>query len=82
MVAKHRELRYQPGRRAMVKVKRERTADCFVAGFRWLVERPLPSTLLLGLHDAGGGLRHVGAAGFAEHPWERGFLLAGGATAA
>jgi len=66
VVAKHRELRYEPGRRAMVKVKHERTADCVVAGFRWLVERPLPSSLLLGLYD-GGELRHVGiAAGFAE----------------
>jgi ATP-dependent DNA ligase len=32
VVAKHRELRYQPGARAMVKVKLERTADCVVAG--------------------------------------------------
>lgn len=83
----------------MVKVKRERTGDCVVAGFRWLVERPLPSTLLLGLYDEQGELRHVGVAGgfsarrrqellerlaplvvpLAGHPWERGFLLAGGA---
>ncbi|MFL5925096.1 MAG: ATP-dependent DNA ligase [Gaiellaceae bacterium] len=67
VVAKHRELRYEPGRRVMVKVKHERTADCVVAGFRWLVERPLPSSLLLGLYDDGGELRHVGvAAGFSE----------------
>jgi len=67
VVAKHRDLRYEPGRRVMVKVKHERTADCVVAGFRWLVDRPLPSSLLLGLHDALGELRHVGiAAGFAE----------------
>ena len=66
VVAKHRELRYEAGRRAMVKVKKERTADCVVAGFRWLVDRPLPSSLLLGLYDEG-VLRHVGiAAGFAE----------------
>ena len=26
---------YQPGKRAMIKVKHERTADCVVAGFRW-----------------------------------------------
>src|ERR671934_24681 len=42
VVAKHADLRYEPGRRAMVKVKRERTADCVLAGFRWLVHRPVP----------------------------------------
>jgi ATP-dependent DNA ligase len=67
VVAKHRDLPYEPGRRTMVKVKHERTADCVVAGFRWLVDRPLPSSLLLGLFDERGELRHVGiAAGFSE----------------
>jgi ATP-dependent DNA ligase len=66
IVAKHRELRYEEGARRMVKVKRERTADCVVAGFRWLGDRPLPSSLLLGLYDDG-ELRHVGvASAFAE----------------
>jgi ATP-dependent DNA ligase len=62
VVAKHRDLRYEPGRRSMVKVKHEHTADCVVAGFRLLVDRPLPSSLLLGLYDDGGALRHVGIA--------------------
>jgi ATP-dependent DNA ligase len=67
VVAKHADLRYEAGRRAMVKVKRERTADCVVAGFRWLVDRPLPSSLLLGLYDDEERLRHVGlASGFSE----------------
>jgi ATP-dependent DNA ligase len=67
VVAKHADLRYEPGRRAMVKVKRERTADCVVAGFRWLVDRPLPSSLLLGLYDEEDRLRHVGlASAFSE----------------
>lgn len=67
VVAKHRDLRYEPGARAMVKVKRERTADCVVAGFRFLVDRPLPSSLLLGLYDDEGALRHVGiASAFSE----------------
>jgi ATP-dependent DNA ligase len=67
VVAKHADLRYEPGRRAMVKVKREWTADCVVAGFRWLVDRPLPSSLLLGLYDDEERLRHVGlASGFSE----------------
>ena len=67
VVAKHAELRYEPGRRAMIKVKRERTADCVVAGFRWFTDRPLPSSLLLGLYDTEGRLRHVGiASAFSE----------------
>ena len=67
VVAKHADLRYEAGRRAMVKVKRERTADCVVAGFRWLVDRPLPSSLLLGLYDDEERLRHVGlASAFSE----------------
>jgi ATP-dependent DNA ligase len=67
VVAKRRDLRYEAGKRSMVKVKRERTADCVVAGFRVFVDRPLPSSLLLGLYDGDGGLRHVGiASAFSE----------------
>jgi ATP-dependent DNA ligase len=62
VVAKARDLPYEPGKRTLVKVKRERTADCVVAGFRWRVDRPLPSSLLLGLYDDGGELQHVGVA--------------------
>jgi ATP-dependent DNA ligase len=60
VVAKHRDLRYEPGVRAMIKVKRERTVDCVVAGFRWLHDQPLPRTLLLGLYDEAAALQHVG----------------------
>ena len=35
VVAKRLEAAYQPGKRAMLKIKHERTADCVVAGFRW-----------------------------------------------
>jgi len=35
VIAKPAELTYQPGKRAMIKVKHARTADCVVAGFRW-----------------------------------------------
>jgi ATP-dependent DNA ligase len=62
---------YRAGERALVKVKRERTADCVVAGFRLFEERPLPSSLLLGVYDAEDELRHVGLAssfGEAERP--------------
>jgi ATP-dependent DNA ligase len=61
VVAKALDLPYQPGRRAMVKVKRERTADCVVAGMRLAGAEPAVASLLLGLH-AGGALRHVGVA--------------------
>jgi ATP-dependent DNA ligase len=67
VMAKRPDDPYRPGARAMLKVKRERTADCVVAGFRWLNDRPLPSSLLLGLYDGAGELRHVGiAASFPE----------------
>lgn len=53
---------YLPGKRAMVKVKHQRTADCVVAGFRWHKNGPgtLVGSLLLGLYDTGGRLQHVG----------------------
>jgi ATP-dependent DNA ligase len=62
VVAKQLRSRYEPGRRGWVKVKRRRTADCVVAGFRLRAERPLPSSLLLGLYDSDGRLEHVGVA--------------------
>jgi ATP-dependent DNA ligase len=62
VVAKHEKLRYEEGARRMVKVKRERTADCVVAGVRWYVDQKLPSSLLLGLYDDDGELCHVGVA--------------------
>ena len=35
VIAKRLERAYQPGKRAMIKIKHQRTADCVVAGFRW-----------------------------------------------
>ena len=52
---------YEPGKRAMTKVKRERTADCVVAGFRPTPEGNGVMSLLLGL-QVDGSLRHVGVA--------------------
>jgi ATP-dependent DNA ligase len=60
VMAKAGDMRYLPGARAMLKVKPERTADCVVAGFRPYVDRPMLSSLLLGLYDAAGQLRHFG----------------------
>jgi ATP-dependent DNA ligase len=52
---------YQPGKRAMFKIKHERTADCVVAGFRWHKSGGgAVGSLLLGLYDDGGHLHHVG----------------------
>ncbi len=62
VVAKRLDGSYQPGVRAMVKVKHARTADCALAGFRWHKQGPgtLVGSLLLGLYDAAGTLQHVG----------------------
>ncbi|HEV8321941.1 MAG TPA: ATP-dependent DNA ligase [Myxococcota bacterium] len=62
VMAKRLDGRYEPGKRAMVKVKHERTADCVLAGFRWHKNGPgtLVGSLLLGLYDATGALQHVG----------------------
>jgi ATP-dependent DNA ligase len=62
VVAKSRGLPYEHGKRAMMKVKRERTADCVVAGYRPYVDSPVVASLLLGLYDEDGNLRHVGVA--------------------
>jgi ATP-dependent DNA ligase len=91
---------YVPGRRAVLKVKLEKTADCVLGGFRGVNDPdPMVTSLLLGLYDDAGTLHHVGVAssfGRAKgrelieqlaplvselegHPWERGFLLEGGA---
>jgi len=62
VMAKPASATYQPGKRAMLKIKHERTADCVVAGFRWYKDAPgtLVGSLLLGLHDGEGRLHHVG----------------------
>ncbi len=63
VVAKPAQGTYQPGKRAMIKVKHVRTADCVVAGFRWHKSgTDAVGSLLLGLYDAEGALHHVGVA--------------------
>jgi ATP-dependent DNA ligase len=52
---------YEPGKRAMLKIKHARTADCVVAGFRWHKSgQDTLGSLLLGLYDQKGTLHHVG----------------------
>ena len=61
VVAKRRDLPYQSGERTgMQKIKKLRTADCVVGGFRLLEKKPLVGSLLLGLYDKQGKLDHVG----------------------
>lgn len=60
VIAKPPDIGYGPGKRQMFKIKHERTADCVVAGFRWHKSGPVLGSLLLGLYDTNGGLRHVG----------------------
>jgi ATP-dependent DNA ligase len=71
VVAKRLDAPYQPGKRAMVKVKHARTADCVVAGFRWHKNGPGThvGSLLLGLFDDAGALHHVGIT--SSFTWER-----------
>ena len=61
VIAKPADAPYQPGKRAMFKIKHARTADCVVAGFRWHKKAPdIVGSLLLGLYDDSGALHHVG----------------------
>jgi ATP-dependent DNA ligase len=62
VIAKPEEGTYEPGKRAMIKVKHARTADCVVAGFRWHKggRNDRVGSLLLGLYDDKGRLHHVG----------------------
>ncbi|HZV50383.1 MAG TPA: ATP-dependent DNA ligase [Candidatus Dormibacteraeota bacterium] len=60
VIAKDVSQAYVPGLRAWVKVKRRRTVDCVVMGFRWSSDRSSLGALLLGLYDAAGRLHYVG----------------------
>jgi ATP-dependent DNA ligase len=62
VIAKRLDAPYQPGKRAMIKIKHQRTADCVVAGFRWHKDGhgTRIGSLLLGLFDDVGTLHHVG----------------------
>jgi ATP-dependent DNA ligase len=61
VIAKRLDFPYMPGeRKAMVKVKRVRTIDAVVAGWRPGKEENTVGSLILGLYDAEGELRIVG----------------------
>jgi ATP-dependent DNA ligase len=60
VIAKRLDGAYIQGERAMLKIKRLRTADCVVGGFRYGTGTKLVGSLLLGLYDSAGLLHHVG----------------------
>ncbi len=61
VVAKQLDCPYARGERtAMRKIKRIRTADCVVGGFRYASKGAEVGSLLLGLYDENGLLNHVG----------------------
>lgn len=61
IIAKQLDAAYASGERtAAVKVKRMRTADCVVGGYRASKDGTSIASLLLGLYDENGGLDYVG----------------------
>jgi ATP-dependent DNA ligase len=65
IIAKRLDLPYQAGNReGMQKIKKFRSADCVIGGFRYAEKRHagrrLVGSILLGLYDADGLLHHVG----------------------
>jgi ATP-dependent DNA ligase len=60
VIAKRLDGVYEPGERAMLKVKKQRTADCVVGGFRYERNTSLVGSLLLGLYNDERKLDHVG----------------------
>jgi ATP-dependent DNA ligase len=65
VIAKRRDLPYQAGNRdGMQKIKKFRSADCVVGGFRYATNKVnnqrVVGSLLLGLYDEEGLLHHVG----------------------
>lgn len=61
IMAKRVDFPYRSGNRlGMVKVKRLRTADCVVGGFRYASKGRIIGSLLLGAYDDEGLLHHVG----------------------
>lgn len=60
VIAKRLDAPYAAGERQMLKIKRIRTADCVVGGFRYGTGSKLVGSLLLGLYDEADKLNHVG----------------------
>jgi ATP-dependent DNA ligase len=73
VVAKPCATPYEPGKRAMLKIKHDRTADVVIAGYRLhkqsTPDKPLLGSLLVGLYDDKGQLQHIGVS--ASFPMDR-----------
>jgi ATP-dependent DNA ligase len=66
VVAKRLGTQYLPGsREGVVKVKKDKTADCVVIGVTWSEKGRGIASLMLGLYDKDGKLHPVGTAGAA-----------------
>ncbi|MEX1295502.1 MAG: ATP-dependent DNA ligase [Candidatus Limnocylindrales bacterium] len=76
VIAKDAASVYEPGKRRMLKIKHQRTADCVVAGFRWHKNGrgTHVGSLILGLYDDAGALHHVGVT--SSFTWDRRLELA------
>jgi ATP-dependent DNA ligase len=73
VIAKRLDLPYRSGQRdGMVKIKRRRTADCVVGGYRYASTGGGIGSLLLGLYDEEGRLDHVGFCSSLPAPERRG----------
>lgn len=71
VVVKQVDAPYESGSRAMLKVKRMRTADCVVGGFRYASKGGEVGSLLLGLYDENRKLNHVGFTSSFNHDERR-----------
>lgn len=64
LIAKPKDITYQPDKRVMFKIKPTRTADCVVAGFRpHKSDEHAIGSLMLGLYNEDGSLASVGVIG-------------------
>jgi ATP-dependent DNA ligase len=73
IVAKRLDLAYRSGERTgMKKIKKLRTADCVVGGFRYAAQARIVGSLLLGLYNHEGLLDHIGfTSGFSQSERKR-----------
>lgn len=62
IMAKRLDMKYQPGRRCMLKYKVWKTVDCVVGGVYWQTRGKRVDSLLLGLYDDEERLHYVGRA--------------------
>ncbi len=74
VIAKRKDLQYSPGDRVMVKVKRLKTVDCVVGGYRLSKSGDGVGSLLLGAYDGSGVLHYVGHTSSFKAPERRDLL--------